>query len=46
MRVIEGVGTVELVFVGRLLLVPVWRSLGNGFTGKGNLDVRVVRAGT
>ena len=46
MRGIEGVGTVELVFVGGLLLLPVWRSLGDGFTGKGQFDVWVVRAGT
>ena len=39
---IEGVGAVELVCVGRLsrmggesLLLPVWRSVGGGFTGKG-----------
>ena len=39
---IEGVGAVELVCVGRLsgmgnesLLLPVWRSIGGGFTGKG-----------
>ena len=46
MRGIEDVGTVELVFVGGLLLLPVWRSLGDGFTGKGQFDVWVVRAGT
>ena len=39
---IEGVGAVELVCVGRLLrmdgkslLLPAWRSVGGGFTGKG-----------
>ena len=39
---IEGVGAVELVCVGRLsrmggesLLLPVRRSVGGGFTGKG-----------
>ena len=39
---IEGVGIVELVCVGRLLrmggeslLLPVWRSVEGGFTGKG-----------
>ena len=39
---IEGVGAVELVCVGRLsrmggesLLLPVWRSVGGGFTSKG-----------
>ena len=44
---------VELVFVGGLLwmggdsvLVSVWRSVGVGFTGKGESDVWVVRAGT
>ena len=43
---------VELVYVGRLLgidgdslLLPVWRSFGDGFTGKGESDVWVVRAG-
>ena len=52
-REIEGVGTVELVCVGRLLrmsgkslLLSVWRSVGSGFTGKGELDVWVVRAVT
>ena len=28
------------------LLMPVWRSVRDGFTGKGESDVRVVRAGT
>ena len=39
---IEVVGAVELVCVGRLsrmggesLLLPVWRSVGGGFTSKG-----------
>ena len=48
---IEGVGTVELVCVGGLLrmggeslLLHVWRSVGGGFTGKGEFDVLVVRA--
>ena len=43
MRRIDGVGTVELVFVGgplRMgddsLLVPVWRNVGDGFTGRGS----------
>ena len=50
---IESVGAVELVFVGRLsrtdresLLLPVWRSVGGGFTGKGELNAWVVRAVT
>ena len=41
------------MFVGGLLwmggdsvLVPVWRSVGVGFTGKGESDVWVVSAGT
>ena len=41
MREIAGVGTVELVYLGRLLkmggdslLLPVWRSVGGGFSGK------------
>ena len=45
-------GEIE-VCVGRLLrmdgeslLLPVWRSVGGGFTGKGKLDVWVVRAVT
>ena len=46
MKGIEGVGTVELVFVGRLLLVPVWRMVRDVLTGKGKLDIWVVRAGT
>ena len=28
------------------LLMPVWRSIRDGLTGKGESDVRVVRAGT
>ena len=50
---VEGVGTVELVCVGGLLrmsgeslLLPVWRSVVGGFTGKGELDAWVVRAVT
>ena len=50
---VEGVGTVELVCVSKLLrmsaeslLLPVWRSVGGGFTGKGELDAWVVRAVT
>ena len=50
----EGVMTVELVFLdggllkigGDSLLLLMWRSVGDGFTGKGELDVWVVRAGT
>ena len=45
---IEGVGTMELVDVsgllrmgGDYLLVPVCRSVGDGFTGKGKSDVWV-----
>ena len=53
-REIEGVETVEMVCVGGLLLrmggesflLPVLRSVGGGFTGKGELDVWVVRAVT
>ena len=44
---------VELVFLGELLwmggdslLVLVWRSVGDGFTGKRESDVWLVRAGT
>ena len=47
-REIEGVGTVELVCVsgllrmgGESLLLPVWRSVGGGFTGKSDLVRRV-----
>ena len=43
---------VKLLFVGCLLsmdghslLLPVWRSVGDGFTDKGELDVWVVRRG-
>ena len=50
---IEGVGTVELVYVGRLLMIgcnsllmPVCGSVGGGFTGKRESNVWVVRAGT
>ena len=50
---IEDVGTMELVDIsgllkmgGDYLLVPVWRSVGDGFTGKGESDVRVVRTST
>ena len=53
MRRIDGVRTVELVFVGgplRMgddsLLVPVWRYVGDGFTGRGESDVCLVRPGT
>ena len=35
-----------LLMGGDSLLVPVWRSVGDGFTSKGELDVWVVRAGT
>ena len=49
-REIEGVGTVELVSVGGLLrmsgeslLLSVSMSVGSGFTGKGELDVWLVR---
>ena len=52
-REIEGVETVELVRVGKLLrmdgesfLLPVWRSVGGGFTGKVELGVWIVRAVT
>ena len=52
-REIKVVRTVDLGCVGRLLrmggeslLLPVWRSVGGGFTGKGDLDVWVVRAVT
>ena len=52
-RGIGGVGTMEPVLYGRRLwmgddsvLVPVWRSVGDGLTGKGELDVWVARAGT
>ena len=45
-REIEGVGTVKLVCFGGLLrmggeslLLLVWRSVGGGFTGKGEPDV-------
>ena len=42
-----------MVYIGRLLrmdgessLLSVWRSVGGGFTGKGESDVAVVRAVT
>ena len=51
-RRIEEVGTVEMVYVGGMLrmgydslLVPVWRSVGDGFTGKGESEVWLVRTG-
>ena len=31
---------------GDSLLMPMWRSVGDGFTGKGESDVWVVREGT
>ena len=31
---------------GESLLLPVWRSVGHGFIGKGGLDTWVVRAVT
>ena len=50
---IERVGTVKLVHVGGLLMMdgdslqaPVWRSVGDEFTGRGESDVWLVRAGT
>ena len=53
MKGIERVETVELVHVSRLLrmggdslLVLVWGSVGDGFTGKGKSDVWLVRAGS
>ena len=53
MRGIEGIGTVELVYFGGMLrikddslLVPVWRSVGDVFTGKGKSDAWLVRART
>ena len=46
-------GKVELVFVAGLLrmgddslLVPVWRYVRDGFTGRGESDVWLVRAGS
>ena len=46
-------GTVKLVHVGGLLMMdgdslqaPVWRSVGDEFTGRGESDVWLVRAGT
>ena len=35
-------GTVEMG--GESLLLPVWRSVGGGFTGTGDFDAWVVRA--
>ena len=50
---VDHVAAVELVCVGGLLrmggeslLLPVWRSVGGEFTGKGVLDAWVVRAVT
>ena len=52
MRGIEVVGTVELMYVvellaigGDSLLVSVWRSVADVFTGKGESNVWLVRAG-
>ena len=49
MREIEGAEKTELVYVcgllrmgGDSLLLPVWRSVGDRFTGKGQSDVWVV----
>ena len=46
MREIEGVRMMELVYVGGLLkmggdslLLPLWRSVGGGFTVKGGSEV-------
>ena len=46
MKRIEEVGTVEMVYVGGMLrmgydslLVPVWRSVADGFTGKFESDM-------
>ena len=46
MREIEGAGTLQLVYFGSSLrmggdslLMPVWRSFGDGFTGKRESDV-------
>ena len=46
MKEIQGVRTIKLVDVGGvlrmgsdLLLMSVWRSIGDGFTGKGDSDV-------
>ena len=44
MRGIENVDTMELVCLGGLLRMG--GDSGDGFTGKGELDVWVVRAGT
>ena len=52
-REIEDVGTVELVCVGGLLrmtseslLLSVWKSVGSGFTGKGEFNFWVLRTVT
>ena len=52
-REIEGMRTVELVCVdgllrmsGKSLLLSMWRSIGNRFSGKEDFDVWVVRAVT
>ena len=49
MKEIDNVEIVQMVYVGRLLMVggdslllPVWRSVGDGFTGKGESDMWVV----
>ena len=47
MALAEGVRATELVYVSGLLRMggdslPVWRSVGNRFTGKGESDVWVV----
>ena len=48
MRGIEGLRMVKLYVGGLLrvgkdsLLVPVWRSVGDGFTGKGGTDICVI----
>ena len=47
---VEGVGAVELVCWRTVemgcesLLLPVWRSVGGGFTGREDFDAWVVRA--
>ena len=53
MKEIEVVGMVQLVYIGRplrmgsdSLLMPVWKSVGDGFTGKREADVWVIRTGT
>ena len=49
MKEIEDVGMVKPVYIGGLLrvgsdslLMHVWRSVGDGFTGKGESDIWVV----